>query len=152
MFLWDIVFNYFIFIIDIQMHVLSIFTLLEHLNIIWTPFKRKFRQGFPLCLYMTLCNVLIYIQCSLVIPPPFGPEKILAVSEGGGTTREHSYAWTHELAMNLLNRKDDGYKGMLLREGSVNLNEYCFIKCIGDIDVHNRLFNGFRVFSTLKVS
>ena len=31
----------------------------------------------------------------------------------GGTTSEHSYAWTHELAMNLLNRKDDGYKGML---------------------------------------
>ena len=50
---------------------------------------------------------------SLVIPPPFGPEKYLAVSEGGGTTREHSYAWTRELAMNLLNGKDDGYKGML---------------------------------------
>jgi hypothetical protein len=31
----------------------------------------------------------------------------------GGTTSEHSYAWTHELAMNLLNGKDDGYKGML---------------------------------------
>jgi hypothetical protein len=33
---------------------------------------------------------------------------------------------------------------MLLTEGSAYLNEYCFI--------HNRLFNGFRVFSTLKVS
>jgi hypothetical protein len=50
---------------------------------------------------------------SLVIPPPFGPEKSLGVSEGGGTPREHSYAWTCELAMNLLNGKDDGYKGML---------------------------------------
>jgi hypothetical protein len=38
--------------------------------------------------------------------------------------------------MNLLNGKDDGYKGMLLREG-----QYCFIKCIGDIDVHNRMLN-----------
>ena len=55
----------------------------------------------------------INIQCYLVIPPPFGPEKSLAVSEGGGTMREHSYAWTRELAMNLLNGKDDGYKGML---------------------------------------
>jgi hypothetical protein len=35
------------------------------------------------------------------------------VSEGGGTTKEHRYAWTRELAMNLLNGKDDGYKGML---------------------------------------
>jgi hypothetical protein len=51
--------------------------------------------------------------CSLVIPPPFGPEFLLAVSEGVGTTREHSYAWTRELAMNLLNGKDDGYKGVL---------------------------------------
>jgi hypothetical protein len=49
----------------------------------------------------------INIQCYLVIPPPFGPEKSLAVSEGGGTMREHSYAWTRELAMNLLNGKDD---------------------------------------------
>jgi len=68
----------------------------------------------------------------------------LAVREGGGTTREHSYAWTRELAMNLMNGKDDGYKGMLLREG-----QYCFIKCIGDIDVHNRMLNVFRVFSAL---
>jgi len=35
------------------------------------------------------------------------------VSEGVGTTREHNYAWTRELAMNFLNGKDDGYKGML---------------------------------------
>jgi hypothetical protein len=53
------------------------------------------------------------IQCSLVIPPLFGLEIFLGVSEGGGTTREHSYACTSELAMNLLNGKDDGYKGML---------------------------------------
>ena len=38
---------------------------------------------------------------------------------------------------------------MLLREGSAILNEYCFIKFISDIDVHNGLFNGFGVFSTL---
>jgi hypothetical protein len=38
---------------------------------------------------------------------------------------------------------------MLLREGSAILNEYCFIKFISDIDVHNRLLNGFWVFSTL---
>ena len=38
---------------------------------------------------------------------------------------------------------------MLLREGSVILNEYCFIKFISDIDVHNGLLNDFRVFSTL---
>jgi hypothetical protein len=53
----------------------------------------------------------------------------------------HSYAWTRELAMNLLNGKDDGYKGMLLREG-----QYCFIKCIGDINVHNRMLNVFGVY------
>jgi hypothetical protein len=41
---------------------------------------------------------------------------------------------------------------MLLTEGSAYLNEYCFIIFFSDIDVHNELFNGFRVFSTLKVS
>ena len=41
---------------------------------------------------------------------------------------------------------------MLLTEGSAYLNEYCFIIFFSDIDVHNGLFNGFRVFSTLKVS
>ena len=56
---------------------------------------------------------MVYVQCFLVIPSPFGPEKCLAISEGGGTTWEQSYAWTRELAMNLLNGKDDGYKGML---------------------------------------
>ena len=38
---------------------------------------------------------------------------------------------------------------MLLTEGSAYLNEYCFINLCSDIDVHNRLFNGFGVFSTL---
>jgi hypothetical protein len=37
-----------------------------------------------------------------------------------------------------------GREGMLLREG-----QYCFIKCIGDIDVHNRMLNVFGVFSAL---
>ena len=55
---------------------------------------------------------MIY-QCSLVLPPPFGPDTFLAVSEGGGTTREHGYALTRELIMHFLNGKDDGYKGML---------------------------------------
>ena len=43
----------------------------------------------------------------------FGGKRGWQYSEGGSTTREHSYAWTRELAMNLLNGKDDGYKGML---------------------------------------
>ena len=41
---------------------------------------------------------------------------------------------------------------MLLTEGSAYLNEYCLINCFSDIDVHNGLFNGLSVFSTLKVS
>jgi hypothetical protein len=41
---------------------------------------------------------------------------------------------------------------MLLTECSAFLNEYCFIIFFSDIDVHNELFNGFGVFSTLKVS
>jgi hypothetical protein len=54
-----------------------------------------------------ISTFLLQIQCSLAIPPSFGPEQVLAVSEGGGTTREHSFAWTRELAMNLLNGKDE---------------------------------------------
>ena len=90
------------------------------------------------CALNWISTFLLQIQCSLLIPPPFGPEKFLAISEGGGTTRghsyawtrkrpetflavsdgggttkEHSYAWTRELAMNLLNGEDDGYKGVL---------------------------------------
>ena len=38
---------------------------------------------------------------------------------------------------------------MLLTEGAVILNEYCFIKYFSNIDVHNGLLNGFGVFSTL---
>jgi len=38
---------------------------------------------------------------------------------------------------------------MLLTEGSAILNEYFFIFFFSDIDVHNGLFNGFGVFSTL---
>jgi hypothetical protein len=41
---------------------------------------------------------------------------------------------------------------MLLTECSAFLNEYCFIIFFSDIDVHTGLFNGFSVFSTLKVS
>jgi len=41
---------------------------------------------------------------------------------------------------------------LYLREGSAILNEYCFIKFISDIDVHNGLLNGFGIFSTLKVT
>ena len=75
--------------------------------------------------------VSIKLQCSLIIPPPFGLEKFLAVSEGGGTTREHSYAWTRELAMNLLNGKDDGYKGML--------NLCTYVNVLFDINTKNKL-------------
>ena len=41
---------------------------------------------------------------------------------------------------------------MLLTESSAYLDEYCFIIFFSGIDVHNGLFNGFGVFSTLKVS